>query len=146
MVALRAFIAAAKFLWGDEDEEDDTERPYANVPIVRQLERSTRTLKTPQPGPLDVRKMAILDQYIDLVRSLKTSAPRLHDGGARSDSAAESAAISHLVCCRVPDRQRTIRQLEIGRRSSRNPRKTPATGKRARREGERRLSTRVWRS
>ena len=39
MVALRAFIAAAKFLWGDEDEEDDTERPYANVPIVRQLRK-----------------------------------------------------------------------------------------------------------
>jgi hypothetical protein len=129
MVALRAFIAAAKFLWGDEDEEDDTERPYANVPIVRQLRKINKDAgrRAQNAGSAsDVRKKWLSwDQYIDLVRSLEDEcAPRLHDGGARSDSAVAWSLQRYLIfgvlSC-VPDRQRTIRELEIGRTLFKEP-------------------------
>ena len=140
MVALRAFIAAAKFLWGDEDEEDDTERPYANVPIVRQLRKINKDAgrRAQNAGSAsDVRKKWLSwDQYIDLVRSLEDEcAPRLHDGGARSDSAVawslQRFLIFGLLSC-VPDRQRTIRELEIGRTLFKEPAENAGDGKNAR--------------
>ena len=125
LVALRAFVAAAKFLHGDagEDEARDVDRPYARVPLVAQLRRLNKDAgrRASRASPVaDVRKKWLSwDQYLGLVKRLEDEvAPRWHAGGTRTDAAVAWSLQRFLVfgvlSC-VPDRQRTIRELEIGR-------------------------------
>jgi hypothetical protein len=125
LVALRAFVAAAKFLHGDaeEDEARDVDRPYARVPLVAQLRRLNKDAgrRASRASPVaDVRKKWLSwDQYLGLVKRLEDEvAPRWHAGGTRTDAAVawslQRFLVFGILSC-VPDRQRTIRELEIGR-------------------------------
>ena len=126
LVALRAFVAAAKFLHGDAGEDEaqrDVDRPYARVPLVAQLRRLNKDAgrRASRASPVaDVRKKWLSwDQYLGLVKRLEDEvAPRWHAGGTRTDAAVAWSLQRFLVfgvlSC-VPDRQRTIRELEIGR-------------------------------
>ena len=125
LVALRAFVAAAKFLHGDaeEDEARDVDRPYARVPLVAQLRRLNKDAgrRASRASPVaDVRKKWLpWDQYLGLVKRLEDEvAPRWHAGGTRTDAAVawslQRFLVFGILSC-VPDRQRTIRELEIGR-------------------------------
>ena len=126
LVALRAFVAAAKFLYGQTEDEPAAgavDRPYARVPLVAQLRRlnadAGRRASRASPTA-DVRKKWLSwDQYLGLVKTLEDEiAPRWHGGGARTDRAVAWSLQRYLIfgilAC-VPDRQRTIRELEIGR-------------------------------
>ena len=126
LVALRAFVAAAKFLHGDAGEDEaqrDVDRPYARVPLVAQLRRLNKDAgrRASRASPVaDVRKKWLSwDQYLGLVKRLEDEvAPRWHAGGTRTDAAVawslQRFLVFGILSC-VPDRQRTIRELEIGR-------------------------------
>ena len=126
LVALRAFVAAAKFLYGQADGDEShgaDDRPYARVPLVAQLRRLNKDAgrRASKASPTaDVRKKWLSwDQYLGLCKTLEHEvAPRWHAGGTRTDAAVAWSLQRYLIfgilAC-VPDRQRTIRELEIGR-------------------------------
>ena len=126
LVALRSFIAAAKFLHGDEDSETDSDaetRPYANVPLVSQLRKlnkdTGRRASKARPTSDVKKKWLSWDAYARVVRLLEDEvAPRWSSGGVRSERAVAWSLQRYLIfgilSC-VPDRQRTIRELEIDR-------------------------------
>ena len=126
LVALRAFIAAAKFTHGGEDfdeEESDADRPYANVPLVRQLRALNKDTgrRASKASPTSEIKKKWLNwaEYLSVVKTLEHEvAPRFSGGGLRSDASVAWSLQRYLIfgilAC-VPDRQRTIRELEVGK-------------------------------
>ena len=134
LVALRAFIAAAKFLYGQTEQEIDTDRPYAHVPLVAQLRSLNKDAgrRAAKASPTaDVRaKWLSWNEYLGLCKSLEDElAPRWHAGGTRTDQAVAWSLQRYLIfgvlSC-VPDRQRTIRELEIGRTLFKEYKEEPA--------------------
>ena len=136
MVALRV-LAAAKFLWGDEDEEDDTERPYANVRSFDNFERSTRgeapkrgSARTSANGYPGISTSTSCGAWKTSARRGCTTAGR----GATAPWRGVCSDFSSSVCCRACGRQH---HPWLGWRTL--CRNRSAAEKRARREGERRL-------
>jgi hypothetical protein len=135
LVALRAFIAAAKFLYGQTEQEIDTDRPYAHVPLVAQLRSLNKDAnrRAAKASPTaDVRaKWLSWNEYLGLCKTLEDElAPRWHAGGTRTDQAVAWSLQRYLIfgvlSC-VPDRQRTIRELEIGRTLFKEYKEEPKT-------------------
>ena len=131
LVAIRACIAAAKFLHGDADasRDDRGDRPYANVPLVRQLRaiQKDATRRAQKASPASDTRAKWLDwgRYVELCRSLEDEcAPRAFDGSARSERAVawslQRFLIFGVLSC-VPDRQRTIRELRVGKTLFKEP-------------------------
>ena len=131
LVAIRACIAAAKFLHGDADasRDDRGDRPYANVPLVRQLRaiQKDATRRAQKASPASDTRAKWLDwgRYVELCRSLEDEcAPRAFDGRARSERAVawslQRFLIFGVLSC-VPDRQRTIRELRVGKTLFKEP-------------------------
>ena len=131
LVAIRACIAAAKFLHGDADASSDDrgDRPYANVPLVRQLRaiQKDATRRAQKASPASDTRAKWLDwgRYVELCRSLEDEcAPRAFDGRARSERAVawslQRFLIFGVLSC-VPDRQRTIRELRVGKTLFKEP-------------------------
>lgn len=124
LVALRSFIAAAKFLHGSDDfESENNERPYANVPLVRQLRalnKDTGRRASKASPTADIKKKWLeWGTYLQVVKMLEDEvAPRWVDGGWRSETSIAWSVQRYLIfgilSC-VPDRQRTIRELEVGK-------------------------------
>ena len=135
LVALRAFIAAAKFLYGQTEQEIDTDRPYAHVPLVAQLRSLNKDAnrRAAKASPTaDIRaKWLSWNEYLGLCKTLEDElAPRWHAGGTRTDQAVAWSLQRYLIfgvlSC-VPDRQRTIRELEIGRTLFKEYKEEPMT-------------------
>ena len=127
LVALRAFIAAAKFVHGgDEDDmgsNDGLDKPYAKLGLVQQLRKIAKETgrRAERESSVSDARVKWLDwsQYLGVVDALRGEcAPLDKDGRARSPSAVAWSAQRYLIfgilSC-VPDRQRTVRELEIGR-------------------------------
>ena len=125
LMALRAFLAAAKFIHGggDMDEEGDLDKPYAHIPLVRQLRKIAKETgkRADKASPsADTRKKWLSwDQYMDLVSKLEAECAPLTSMGAVRPLRVVAWSVQRylifgILSC-VPDRQRTIRELEIGR-------------------------------
>ena len=127
LVALRAFIAAAKFVHGGDEDDvgsgDGLDKPYAKLGLVQQLRKISKETgrRAERESPVADARVKWLDwsQYLGVVDALREECAALDkDGRRRSPSAVAWSVQRYLIfgilSC-VPDRQRTVRELEIGR-------------------------------
>ena len=111
---LRSLIALAKWLHG----EGDLEKPVV-MELVR-VQRGSKTLATKGSHAADeAAKWLDWPDYLRLVETLKLEcAPLNHAGDQRPDRDVAMAVQRYLlfaILACVPDRQRTLRELELGR-------------------------------
>ena len=111
---LRSLIALAKWLHG----EGDLEKPVV-MELVR-VQRGSKTLATKGSHAADeAAKWLDWPDYLRLVETLKREcAPLNHAGDQRPDRDVAMAVQRYLlfaILACVPDRQRTLRELELGR-------------------------------
>ena len=126
LLVTRSCIAAVKFLYGHKSKAQPGEgeaKPYHDLPIMKELRRMAKDAKTRAqraPQVSDERmKWLEWDEYLTLVQNLKSEcSPRNYIGQLRSKSAVAWSVQRYLIfgilSC-VPDRQRTIRELKIGK-------------------------------
>jgi len=126
LLVTRSCIAAVKFLYGHESKAQPGEgeaKPYHDLPIMKELRRMAKDAKMRAqraPQVSDERmKWLEWDEYLTLVQNLKSEClPRNYVGQLRSESAVAWSVQRYLIfgilSC-VPDRQRTIRELKIGK-------------------------------
>ena len=126
LVVTRACVAAVKFLYGGLSKAQPGEgeaKPYHDLPIMKELRRMAKDAKSRSakaPSVSDERlKWLEWDEYLNLVQRLKSEcSPKNHLGQSRSPSAVAWSVQKYLIfgilSC-VPDRQRTLRELRIGR-------------------------------
>ena len=126
LLVTRSCVAAVKFLYGSQSKAQPGEgeaKPYHDLPIMKELRRMAKDAKSRSakaPSVSDERlKWLEWDEYLTLVQKLKNEcSARTHLGQARSASAVAWSVQKYLIfgilSC-VPDRQRTLRELRIGK-------------------------------
>jgi hypothetical protein len=128
LCAVRAFIAAAKFLHGGGlQEHGDLDRPYDHVPLIRQLRKiakeTGRRAAVATPAADTRKKWLTWEQFMNVVATLEVECRPVNRtyAAGKKDLSPRSIAwvvqrylIFGILSC-IPDRQRTIRELEIGR-------------------------------
>ena len=124
-LAVRSIMAAAKCLYHDvsASEPRDGDKAYADLGVVKELRAMSKEWRTAgrlAPRAADEKaKWLEWDEYLELVAELKREcAGRDETGRARSPAAVAWSLQRYLVAAMlacVPDRQRTLRELEVGR-------------------------------
>lgn len=126
LLVTRSCIAAVKFLYGNLSKAQPGEgeaKPYHDLPIIKELRRMAKDAKSraaKAPSVSDERlKWLEWDEYLTLVQKLKLEcSPKNYAGYKRSASAVAWSVQKYLIfgilSC-VPDRQRTLRELRIGK-------------------------------
>ncbi len=126
LLVTRSCVAAVKFLYGSQSKAQPGEgeaKPFHDLPIMKELRRMAKDAKSRSakaPSVSDERlKWLEWDEYLTLVQRLKSEcSSRTHLGQARSASAVAWSVQKYLIfgilSC-VPDRQRTLRELRIGK-------------------------------
>ena len=113
---LRSLVALAKWLWGGGDGVDAS-------PVVAELvrvQRGARARGDKAPHAADeTKKWLDWPEYLQLVETLKRECAPLTWKGARRSKKDVAAAVQRyllfaILAC-VPDRQRTLRELELDR-------------------------------
>jgi hypothetical protein len=126
LLVTRSCIAAAKFLYGSLSKaqpEEGEAKPYHDLPVIKELRRMAKDAKSRSakaPSVSDERlKWLEWDEYLSLVQKLKNEClPKNYLGQSRSASAVAWSVQKYLIfgilSC-VPDRQRTLRELRVGK-------------------------------
>ena len=126
LLVTRSCIAAVKFLHGHKSAAQPGEgeaKPYHDLGIMKELRRMAKDAKSRAqraPQVSDERmKWLEWDDYLNLVQHLKSEcSPRNFGWQVRPKSAVAWSVQKYLIfgilSC-VPDRQRTIRELKIGK-------------------------------
>lgn len=126
LLVTRSCIAAVKFLYGGLSKAQPGEgeaKPYHDLPVIKELRRMAKDAKSraaKSPSVSDERlKWLEWDEYLTLVQKLKLEcSPKYQLGSSRSKSAVAWSVQKYLIfgilSC-VPDRQRTLRELRIGK-------------------------------
>ena len=123
LLVLRSVLFAAKFIYHDQSEAQSGETPYNDLYVVkefRSLINSRRKAEKVAPRVADERKKWLdYPQYLSVCKELwKECAGLKPNGEQRADSDVAWSLQRYLIfsilsCC--PDRQRTLRELELGR-------------------------------
>jgi hypothetical protein len=124
-LALRSLLAAAKFLHHGASavRAGDGDKPYSDLDVVKELRAlssgARREGKTASRVSDESLKWLDWPEYLQVVRELRRECAAIApDGSIRPDAAVAAALQRYLIfailAC-VPDRQRTLRELEIGR-------------------------------
>ncbi|CAL5226027.1 g8835 [Coccomyxa viridis] len=124
-LAVRSILQAAKFLYGKESSTrpDEGEKSYNDLLIVRELRKmsslSKRGEKTAPRVSEEELKWLNWPDFVQVVKELRREcAGKDNLGRARSSPAVAWSLQRYLIfailCC-IPDRQRTIRELEVGK-------------------------------
>jgi hypothetical protein len=122
---LRACTQMAKFLFRKESEADPAsgDKPYYDVPIIRELRKLHNDAVDRAKVAPGVSKESLkwLDwpEYLGAIKYLKKECALYSaNGNRRPDTAVANSIQLYLIfsilAC-VPDRQRTIRELEVGK-------------------------------
>ena len=124
-LAVRSALSAAKFLFHPESRARVAagERPYQDLEVVAELRgmsREAREAGKRAPGVAD-ESVKWLDwpDFLAVVEELRREAGAINERGRRRTDAAVAWALQKylmfaILAC-VPDRQRTLRELEVGR-------------------------------
>lgn len=125
LLVLRSILYAAKFIYHDQSHvvSGSGERPYNDLGVVKELRSLINTRRKSSkvaPRVADEKaKWVDWDEYILLCQELRRECAAIKpDGKLRSDkeiawSIQRYLIFSILSCC--PDRQRTLRELQLGR-------------------------------
>ncbi len=124
-VYTRSLIQLAKFLFRDESKADPTDgdKPYHDIVVVRELRKifndaRMRSKNAPLVAQEDLKLLAWPDFLAAVDRLRLECAEKTPDGKARPLRAIAWSYQTYLICailsC-IPDRQRTLRELEVGR-------------------------------
>jgi len=124
-LAVRALLAAAKHVWHAEStaRPADGDKPYSDLAVVRELRAMSKgaraAARTATRVADESAKWLEWGEYLDLVAELKSECAALEERGrARAPAAVAWSLQKYLmfaVLASVPDRQRTLRELEVGR-------------------------------
>ena len=126
LLVTRSCIAAVKFLYGNLSKAQPGEgeaKPYHDLPVMKELRRMAKDAKARSakaPSVSDERlKWLEWDEYLTLVQRLKSECTAKNClGQSRSASAVAWSVQKYLIfgilSC-VPDRQRTLRELRVGK-------------------------------
>jgi len=124
-LAVRSALSAAKFLYHSQSKARVAagERPYQDLEVVAELRgmsREAREAGRRAPGASDeTAKWLDWPDFLAVVEELRREAGALNERGRRRTDAAVAWALQKylmfaILAC-VPDRQRTLRELEVGR-------------------------------
>ena len=124
-LAVRALLSAAKFVHHSASTASpaDGDKPYTDLPVVRELRAMSRAATAASrraPRVADERaKWLEWGEYLDLVAELRTECAGLEGRGRARTPASVAWSLQKylmfaILAC-VPDRQRTLRELEVGR-------------------------------
>ena len=124
-LAVRALLAAAKCVHHSASTASpaDGDKPYTDLPVVRELRAMSRAATAASrrsPRVADERaKWLEWGEYLDLVAELRTECAGLEGRGRARTPASVAWSLQKylmfaILAC-VPDRQRTLRELEVGR-------------------------------
>ncbi|KAG2436003.1 hypothetical protein HYH02_011716 [Chlamydomonas schloesseri] len=120
---LGAIIAAAKFLFHEDSRVSEGDKPYSDVEVIKTLRSMYMTYErhTRVSGHVVDAASKWLDwpQYLALVAELRREAAGLKLNGkprapAEVAMSLQAYLIAAILAC-VPDRQRTLRELQVGR-------------------------------
>jgi len=123
MQALYAIISIAKYLYYTETDFPDV-KSYQDVPIILLLRaeiKNTEERSEQTPSPIDrSKKWLEWDEFLLCVQKLKAEcSERKANKGKRSETAIAQSYQRYLIFAFLaympPDRQRTLRELEVGR-------------------------------
>ena len=124
-LAVRSALSAAKFLYHSESRARVAagERPYQDLEVVAELRgmsREAREAGKRAPSASDESaKWLDWPDFLAVVEELRREAGAINERGRRRSDAAVAWALQKylmfaILAC-VPDRQRTLRELELGR-------------------------------
>lgn len=124
-LAVRSLLSAAKFLYHDVSRARvaSGERPYSDLEVVtelRAMSREAREAGKRAPSVADeAAKWLDWPDYLAVVEELRRECGALNERGKRRSDAAVAWSLQRylmfaILAC-VPDRQRTLRELEVGR-------------------------------
>ncbi len=120
---LEADIDVAKFLYRDETDRFKG-LPYSDVPVIVLLRKLRQKLKQKAKGEPPVADMSLKwldwDAFVRFVQQLEVEClPYYNSGLPRTLSAIARSVRRYLICALLcylpPDRQRTLRELEVGK-------------------------------
>ncbi|KAK3264030.1 hypothetical protein CYMTET_27204 [Cymbomonas tetramitiformis] len=122
---LRVMINLAKFLFDDESLTNPAEgdKPYSDIEVIRLLRQMANDAKARSKvaRPVSDVKLKWLEwgEFLNLVETLRLEcSPRTKTGKRRTEIAIawsiQTYLIFSILSC-VPDRQRTIRELQLGK-------------------------------
>jgi integrase len=131
LLALRSILFAAKFLYHEESKVtlNSGEKPYSDLGVVKELRTLINTAnKASKVAPRvadEAAKWLDWPEYLQLVQELRKECALLLPHNPRSPEKLERSRqqvawslqrylIFAILAC-VPDRQRTLRELEVGR-------------------------------
>ena len=123
---LAAYIAAAKFTYHAQSSvrPGQSEKAYSDLPVVSELRGMHRdaTSRARVAAPVSVEESKWIDWpvYLQLVKALEVDAleAKRTNGKPRTPREVASAMQTYLlfaILASVPDRQRTLRELQLGR-------------------------------
>lgn len=132
---LRGLIKLLKFCFASESHGGDNRRTYEDIPIIQELRRLHRNAhkqaKLAPKSSDEGQKWMTWPEYLRVVQAIKADYQRLYGEWSQSresgSSEKELASLERKVALalqrylvlaiftNVPDRQRTVRELEIGR-------------------------------
>ncbi len=120
---LRSLVSVAKYLYHNETDYPDVKN-YQDVPILvllrNEINKTEERAKTTASPRDDSKKWLDWPKYLACVERLKAEcAPKSSSGAPRNDLAIASSYQRYLIFAFLaympPDRQRTLRELEVGR-------------------------------
>jgi hypothetical protein len=129
LLALRSILYAAKFLYHDDSNVtiNNGEKPYSDLPVIKELRSLINTAnKASKIAPRvsdEAAKWVDWPEYLQLVQELRKECALLlpFPSAGKSERSRKQVAWSlqrylmfAILAC-VPDRQRTLRELEVGR-------------------------------
>jgi hypothetical protein len=120
---VEAVIDVAEFLYRDETDRFKG-KPYSDVPVMVLLRKQRQSLKKKAKGVPPAADMSLKwldwDAFVRFVQQLESEClPYYNSGLPRTLSAIARSIRRYLICALLcylpPDRQRTLRELEVGK-------------------------------
>eukprot|EP00884_Botryococcus_braunii_P009276 jgi/Botrbrau1/1834/Bobra.146_1s0029.2 len=121
--AIRSLIAAAKFLYHESSTPGATSRTYGDLEVVTGLRSMIKEVR--RKGKVESRaaqqELKWLDwpQLLEVVQHLREECAGRDSRGCKRTAAAVAWSLQRFlifaILTSVPDRQRTLRELEVGR-------------------------------
>ncbi|BDA51332.1 hypothetical protein COCOBI_18-2090 [Coccomyxa sp. Obi] len=124
-LAVRSILQAAKFLYRDESKArpDEGEKAYHDLMVVRELRKMANESKAATkiaPRSADEKlKWLEWPEFVTVVQELRKECAGRDANGRRREGTAVAWSLQRylifaILSC-IPDRQRTLRELELGR-------------------------------
>jgi hypothetical protein len=126
LIVLRSFMHCAKFLYHNESRivRGSGDKPYSDLPVVKELRAlinaANKSAKVAPRVADETLKWLDWPEYLKVVEELRKECAGLRSlgGKKRTRSAVARSVQRYLmfaILASVPDRQRTLRELEVGR-------------------------------